>query len=79
MIEIILRRGATDKQVRKLIGENILRVWAQNEAVAERLQNIDRMKPVEDVWEGRSWTRWDNPLPVMIPGNPDRIRAENYV
>ncbi|KAF8858685.1 dipeptidyl aminopeptidase [Acephala macrosclerotiorum] len=79
LIESILRRGATDEQVRKLLGENILRVWAQNEEVAARLQHIDQVKPVEDVWDGRKWTRWDNPLPVMIPGNLDRIRAQNYL
>ncbi|RDW89286.1 dipeptidase-7 [Coleophoma cylindrospora] len=78
LIEGVLRRGATDEQVRKLLGENILRVWAENEKVAERLQG-DGMLPVEEVWDGRKWSRWDNPLPVMIPGNPDRIRAENYI
>ncbi len=78
LIEAVLRRGATDAQVRKLMGENILRVWRQNEENAARIQGKGT-KPVEAVWTGRRWTRWDNPLPVMIPGNPDRIRAEHYI
>ena len=33
-----VRRGFTDADVRKVAGENILRVWAENEKVAARLQ-----------------------------------------
>ncbi|KAH9901803.1 dipeptidyl aminopeptidase [Xylariomycetidae sp. FL2044] len=76
LIEAVLRRGATDEQVRKLVGDNILRVWRENEKVAKVLALEE--PPVEDVWDGRKWTRWNNPLPVMIPGNPDRIRAADY-
>jgi hypothetical protein len=41
LIESVIRRGATDVQVRKLLGENILCVWAENEAIAKRLQDAD--------------------------------------
>ncbi|KAJ5740677.1 hypothetical protein N7493_000549 [Penicillium malachiteum] len=75
LIEAVMRRGATDEQVKKLIGENILRAWRQNGRNAE---TFSEEWPVEAVWEGRSWTRWNNPLPMMIPGNPDRIAAEDY-
>jgi hypothetical protein len=51
LIESVMRRGATDAKVRKLPGENILRVWAENEGVAKRLQDINGQKPVEEVWE----------------------------
>jgi membrane dipeptidase len=34
----LLRRGFTDADVRKLAGENILRVWAANEQIAARLK-----------------------------------------
>jgi len=78
LIEAVLRRGATDAQVKKLLGENILRVWRENEIVAIRLQHLEGKKPIEDVWEGRRWTRWNNPLPVMIEGNRERIRARDY-
>lgn len=79
LIESVMRRGATDAQVRKLLGENILRVWAENKAVAKRLQDVDGKNLVEEVWEGRRWSRWDNALPVMFPGNLDRIKAKNYI
>ncbi|KAI0598914.1 dipeptidyl aminopeptidase [Biscogniauxia sp. FL1348] len=75
LVEAVMRRGATDEQVRKLVGENILRVWRENERVAATL--VDEL-PAEDVWEHRKWSRWNNPLPVMIPGNPNRIRAADY-
>ncbi|KAJ6036303.1 hypothetical protein N7540_000582 [Penicillium herquei] len=75
LIEAVMRRGATDEQVKKLIGGNILRAWRQNESNAEL---FSKERPVEAVWEGRSWTRWNNPLPIMIPGNPDRVAAEDY-
>jgi hypothetical protein len=78
LIEAVLRRGATDAQVKKLLGENILRVWRENEIIAMRVQNLEGKKPIEDVWEGRRWTRWNNPLPVMIEGNRERIRARDY-
>lgn len=51
-------------------------VWRQNEINAAR---VHEKLPVEDVWEGRSWSRWNNPLPVMIPGNPERVVAKDYV
>ena len=38
LIAELLRRGWTDADVRKLAGENILRVWAANEQVAARLR-----------------------------------------
>lgn len=58
-----------------MIRLTIIRVWAENERNAKRL--ADEL-PVEEVWEGRSWSRWNNPLPNMIPDNPDRIPARDY-
>ncbi|KAJ5358887.1 dipeptidyl aminopeptidase [Penicillium cataractarum] len=75
LIEAVMRRGATDEQMKKLVGLNILRVWSEIERNAKLF--ADEL-PVEDVWEGRSWSRWNNPLPNMIPGNPDRIPARDY-
>ena len=39
LIATLLRRGWTDADVRKLAGENILRVWATNEQMAARLKS----------------------------------------
>ena len=38
LIAELLRRGWTDADVRKVVGENILRVWAENEKVAAKLR-----------------------------------------
>ncbi|KAI9737836.1 MAG: hypothetical protein M1834_009205 [Cirrosporium novae-zelandiae] len=79
LVETMMQRGATDDQVRKFLGENILRAWHQNEINAVKLQKVMGKKPVEEVWEGRRWGRWNNGLPVMIPGNKDRIRGKDYI
>ena len=39
LVAELLRRGWTDADVKKLVGENILRVWASNEQIAARLRN----------------------------------------
>lgn len=95
LIQAVMRRGATDDQIRKLAGENLLRyvihikltyiavakemnrVWKENERVASRLSA--QIQPVEDVWVGRRFLRWNNPLPFMIPNNPNRIPAADYL
>lgn len=64
----MMRRGATDEQVRKLVGENILRVWRQNEIIAARLQSREGEKPSENKWEGRREISFSWHLPIMIPG-----------
>ncbi|KAK8038219.1 dipeptidase 1 [Apiospora phragmitis] len=76
LIAAVMKRGATDEQIKKLIGANLLRVWAENEKVAVRLSR--EMLPVEEVWEGRLFTRWNNPLPLLIPNNPNRVAALDY-
>lgn len=76
LIQAVMKRGATDHQIRKLVGENLLRVWSENERVATQLSA--QIRPVEDVWVGRRFLRWNNPLPFMIPNNPRRIPAADY-
>jgi membrane dipeptidase len=51
-------------------------VWKENEVVAARLSK--EMLPVEDIWEGREFTRWNNPLPLLVANNPNRIPALDY-
>lgn len=77
LIEAVMRRGATDEQIRGLVGQNIMRVWRQNEINAESFKAAGEL-PVEDVWSERRWSRWDNPLPLMLPGNKKRVKSENY-
>lgn len=60
-----MERGATDEQVRKFAGENILRVWSAVEGIARSLQ-MDGEKPNEETWSGRRWVRANLPLPYMF-------------
>jgi len=77
LIEAVIERGATDEQIRGLVGQNILRVWRGNEINAAAFEAAgERLR--EDVWVERRWSRWDNPLPLMLPGNKKRVKAENY-
>jgi len=39
LIEELLKRGRSDEDIRKLCGENLLRVWSEVERTAEELQN----------------------------------------
>ncbi|KAJ8611589.1 hypothetical protein MRB53_037892 [Persea americana] len=47
LVEELLRQGVTEKDVRKVIGENILRVWEEADRVAARLQE-EGVLPLED-------------------------------
>ncbi|KAH6879536.1 dipeptidyl aminopeptidase [Thelonectria olida] len=76
LVQAVMKRDASDEQIRKLVGGNLLRVWRENEIMAERL-SADIL-PVEDMWEGRKFSRWNNPLPIMIPGNVNRVAATDY-
>ena len=38
IIEELLRRGYSEQDIRKICGENLLRVWAEVEKIAEELQ-----------------------------------------
>ncbi|KAJ5158837.1 transcriptional regulator family: Fungal Specific TF [Penicillium coprophilum] len=65
LIEAVMRRGATDEQVRKLVGLNILRVWEENEIVSAQIRGEMDSRPVESYWEGRTQPTWDGPLPSL--------------
>lgn len=65
LIEAVMRRGATDEQIKKLVGENILRVWRENEQVAVEIQNGVDSQPVESFWEGRTQPSFEGSLPIL--------------
>jgi membrane dipeptidase len=62
-----MRRGATDDQVHKLVGRNILRVWRENEKVAAQVQKMADSRPIESYWEGRAQPTWEGSLPTLKP------------
>ena len=65
LIEAVLRRGATDEQVQKLVGENILRVWRQNEIKSAQIRKGKDARPIESFWEGRAKPTFEGSLPNL--------------
>ncbi|KAL2854052.1 putative dipeptidase [Aspergillus pseudodeflectus] len=65
LVELLMERGATDEQIKKFAGENILRVWKEVEDVARRLQTKGA-KPNEAYWDGRKWVRDEINMPRMF-------------
>ena len=57
LIKHVLDRGATDEQVRKLIGKNVLRVWTEVERRGKQIRRSGAL-PTEEVWSGRNWTEF---------------------
>ncbi|KAF3062033.1 hypothetical protein GL218_03502 [Daldinia childiae] len=77
LIELIIARGATDDQVKLVVGENILRVW---ESIERRAREI-RAKgenPVEEEWEGRKWHKGYKNSPYMYQETRERAAQEDW-
>lgn len=53
LLQSILDCGATEEQLAKVAGENILRVWRGVEEVRDQMKT-EGVQPVEDVWEDRT-------------------------
>lgn len=58
LLQAILDRGATEEQLAKVSGQNMIRVWKGAVQVRDRMKE-EGVLPVEDVWEGRTWWRYD--------------------
>lgn len=68
LIETVLKRGATDEQVKKLLGENILRVWGEVEQISAKLI-AGGEQPYEAVAPGRIFElRDDDGLRISANG-----------
>jgi membrane dipeptidase len=65
LIELVMERGATDEQVRLLVGENLLRVWENIEQRAREIQATGE-KPSEEEYEGRNWHKGLKNSPWML-------------
>ncbi|KAM5344042.1 hypothetical protein ACJ41O_012579 [Fusarium nematophilum] len=77
LLKAILDRGATEEQLAKVAGENILRVWRGVEAVRDRMK-AEGVLPVEDVWKDRFWWRYDGFYQMPDPDPEDRLGLEWY-
>ncbi|TDZ53065.1 putative dipeptidase [Colletotrichum trifolii] len=77
LLEAILDRGATEEQLAKVAGENILRVWRGVERVRDEMR-AEGVLPVEDVWEGREWWRYDGYYQMPDPDPEDKMGLDWY-
>lgn len=71
-----MQRGATDQQMRQLVGENLLRVWAEVEQKAKEIHL--RQSPVEDEWEGRKWHVDRKVAPFMFRETREKAVKEGW-
>jgi len=69
-----MARGATDEQVRIFAGENLIRVWENIEAAAE-ISQASGERPVEEIWERRSWRYGHKSMPFMFAGSRDKLEG----
>ena len=72
LLKAILDRGATEEQVSKLIGENVLRVWRGVAEVRDEMKQAGVL-PVEDVWDDRKWWRYDGYYQMEDPDPEDKL------
>ncbi|KAL7629559.1 hypothetical protein AAE478_001080 [Parahypoxylon ruwenzoriense] len=77
LIELLMARGATDDQVRLLVGDNLLRVW---ESIQRRAQEIqaEGEQPVEEEYEGRKWHKGYKNSPYMYRETRERAAREDW-
>jgi membrane dipeptidase len=77
LMEAILDRGATEEELAKVAGENILRVWKNVASVRDRMKK-EGVVPVEDVWHGRQWWRYDGYYQMPDPDPEDKLGYDWY-
>ncbi|KAH6670418.1 membrane dipeptidase [Halenospora varia] len=77
LMKAILDRGATKEQLQKCIGENIIRVWKDVAKVRDQMRE-GSVVPVEDVWEGRQWWRYDGYYQMADPDPEDQLGYDWY-
>lgn len=77
LLAAILDRGATQEQLGKCLGENMLRVWRGVVKTRDRMK-AEGVLPVEDVWEGRQWWRYDGYYQMPDPDPEDKLGLDWY-
>jgi len=78
LLEAVLERGATEEQLAKLCGRNMIRVWKGVVAIREKMKQ-EGVEPVEDTWEGRTWWRWGGHYQIVDPDPEDKMGWDWYV
>ena len=60
--------NATEEDIVKMMGLNVVRVWKECELVSERLKS--KIKPVESNWDQRKWIFYEycREFPELFPG-----------
>ncbi|KAF4332171.1 membrane dipeptidase [Fusarium beomiforme] len=77
LLKAILDRGATEEQLAKVVGENILRVWTGVEKTRDEMK-ADGVLPVEDVFKDRKWWRYDGYYQMEDPDPEDKLGLDWY-
>ncbi|PVI01647.1 membrane dipeptidase [Periconia macrospinosa] len=77
LLKAILDRGATEEQLAKVAGENILRVWRSVERTKDQMKE-EGVLPIEDVWEDRTWWRYDGYYQMPDPDPEDKLGLDWY-
>lgn len=77
LLKAILDRGATEEQLAKVMGQNLLRVWRGVESIRDRMKE-EGVQPVEDVWEDRTWWRYDGYYQMPDPDPEDKLGLDWY-
>lgn len=77
LLQAILDRGATEEQLAKVAGENILRVWRGVERVRDQMK-AEGVLPVEDVFRDRQWWRYDGFYQMPDPDPEDKLGLDWY-
>lgn len=69
IIKVMGNLNASDSQIRLLMGDNVLRVWNENEKVAKSLQKAGTQL-VNENWQKRDWSFFDyaRNFPELYPG-----------
>ncbi|QPC74685.1 hypothetical protein HYE68_005437 [Fusarium pseudograminearum] len=77
LLKAILDKGATEEQLAKVVGENILRVWGGVEKVRDEMKKESAL-PVEDVFKDRKWWRYDGFYQMEDPDPEDKLGLDWY-
>ena len=69
--------NATEEDIIKMMGLNVLRVWKECELVSNNLKN--KISPIETNWDQRKWifSEYCKQMPVLFPGVEDAIENKN--